>query len=111
MCQITGRSIRSSVRTQISNALVEAAHERGLKVIIDMVLAHTSDQHAWFQESRQNRTNSKADWYVWADPNPDGTPPNNWISVFGGSVWQWEACLMQYYLHHFVRGQPNLNWQ
>jgi alpha-glucosidase len=61
------------------NALVEAAHERGLKVIIDMVLAHTSDQHAWFQECRQNRTNSKADWYVWADPNPDGTPPNNWI--------------------------------
>ena len=70
------------------NAGVEAAHERGLKVIIDMVLAHTSDQHAWFQESRQNRTNSKADWYVWADPNPDGTPPNNWISVFGGSVWR-----------------------
>ena len=93
------------------NALVEAAHERGLKVIIDMVLAHTSDQHAWFQESRQNRTNSKADWYVWADPNPDGTPPNNWISVFGGSVWQWEAGRRQYYLHHFVRGQPNLNWQ
>ena len=91
------------------NALVEAAHERGLKVIIDMVLAHTSDQHAWFQESRQNRTNSKADWYVWADPNPDGTPPNNWISVFGGSVWQWEAGRRQYYLHHFVRGQPNLN--
>jgi len=73
------------------NAGVEAAHERGLKVIIDMVLAHTSDQHAWFQESRQNRTNSKADWYVWADPKPDGTPLNNWISVFGGSAWQKQA--------------------
>lgn len=92
-------------------ALIRAAHERGLKVIVDMVMAHTSDQHPWFKESRQSRTNSKADWYVWADPKPDGTAPNNWLSVFGGSVWQWEARRRQYYLHHFVRGQPNLNWQ
>jgi alpha-glucosidase len=93
------------------DALVAAAHERGLKVIIDMVLAHTSDEHPWFKESRQNRTNPKADWYVWADPKPDGTPPNNWISPFGGPAWQWEARRRQFYLHHFLRGQPNLNWQ
>lgn len=92
------------------SALLVAAHQRGLKVIIDMVLAHTSDDHEWFRESRQNRTNTKADWYVWADPNPDGTPPNNWLAAFGGPAWQWEARRQQYYLHHFLRGQPNLNW-
>jgi alpha-glucosidase len=92
-------------------SLLAAAHQRGLKVIIDMVLAHTSDQHLWFKESCRNRTNEKADWYVWADPRPDGTPPNNWSSVFGGSVWQWESRRRQYYLHHYLRSQPNLNWQ
>ncbi len=92
-------------------ALLAAAHERGLKVIIDMVLAHTSDEHNWFCESRNSRTNPKADWYVWADPNPDGTQPNNWISPFGGPAWQWEPRRQQYYLHHFLRSQPNLNWQ
>jgi len=91
-------------------ALLAAAHERGLKVIIDMVLGHTSDQHAWFCESRQNRTNAKADWFVWGDPKPDGTPPNNWISTFGGPAWQWEARRQQYYLHHYLRSQTNLNW-
>jgi alpha-glucosidase len=91
-------------------ALLTLAHERGLKVIIDMVLAHTSDQHLWFKESSRNRTNEKADWYVWADPKPDGTPPNNWASVFGGSAWQWESRRRQYYLHHYLRSQPNLNW-
>jgi alpha-glucosidase len=90
--------------------LLSAAHERGLKVIIDMVLGHTSDQHRWFQESSRDRTNPKADWYIWVDPNPDGTPPNNWISIFGGSAWQWDARRKQYYLHHYLRGQPNLNW-
>jgi alpha-glucosidase len=92
------------------NALLLAAHERGLKIIIDMVLGHTSDRHRWFQESSQNRTNPKADWYIWSDPNPDGTPPNNWLSIFGGSAWQWDARRRQYYLHHYLRGQPNLNW-
>jgi alpha-glucosidase len=92
-------------------SLLSAAHQRGLKVIIDMVLAHTSDQHLWFRESCRNRTNEKADWYVWADPKPDGTPPNNWSSVFGGSAWQWESRRRQYYLHHYLRSQPNLNWQ
>jgi alpha-glucosidase len=91
-------------------SLLAAAHERGLKVIIDMVLAHTSDEHEWFRESRTSRTNPKADWYVWAEPNPDGTPPNNWLSPFGGPAWQWEARRRQYYLHHFLRSQPNLNW-
>ena len=92
-------------------SLLSSAHERGLKVIIDMVLAHTSDQHLWFKESCLNRTNEKADWYVWADPKPDGTPPNNWSSVFGGSAWQWESRRRQFYLHHYLRSQPNLNWQ
>jgi alpha-glucosidase len=91
-------------------ALLAAAHERGLRIIVDMVLAHTSDQHLWFQESCGNRTNAKADWYVWADPKPDGTPPNNWLSVFGGSAWQWNSRRRQYYLHHYLREQPNLNW-
>jgi alpha-glucosidase len=92
------------------NALLSAAHDRGLKVIIDMVLGHTSDKHVWFQESCQSLRNPKADWYVWADPNPDGTPPNNWLSIFGGSAWQWDARRRQYYLHHYLRAQPNLNW-
>jgi len=90
--------------------LLAAAHERGLKVIVDMVLAHTSDKHPWFQESCLSRSNPKSDWYVWADANPDGTPPTNWISVFGGSAWQWDARRRQYYLHHYLRSQPNLNW-
>jgi alpha-glucosidase len=90
--------------------LIGGAHERGIKVIVDLVLPHTSDEHPWFQESRQNTVNPKADWYVWADPKPDGTPPNNWLSVFGGSAWQWDSRRQQYYLHHYLRGQPNLNW-
>jgi alpha-glucosidase len=90
--------------------LISAAHERNLKVVIDLVMAHTSDEHAWFKESRDSRTNAKADWYVWADPKPDGTPPNNWLSVFGGSAWQWDSRRRQYFLHHFLRSQPNLNW-
>jgi alpha-glucosidase len=75
-----------------------------------MVLAHTSDEHGWFQESRQSQTNAKADWYVWVDPKPDGTPPNNWQAAFGGSAWQWDSRRRQYYLHHYLRSQPNLNW-
>jgi alpha-glucosidase len=91
-------------------ALISSAHRRGLKIIIDMVLAHTSDEHSWFQESRPSRTNAKADWYVWVDPKPDGTPPNNWQAAFGGSAWQWDSRRRQYYLHHYLRSQPNLNW-
>ncbi|SDP90675.1 alpha-glucosidase [Ectopseudomonas guguanensis] len=90
--------------------LVAAAHERGLRIIIDQVLNHCSDQHPWFAESRTSRSNDKADWFVWADPNPDGTPPNNWLSVFGGSAWTWEGRRKQYYLHNFLASQPDLNF-
>jgi alpha-glucosidase len=89
--------------------VVEKAHDLGIKVLIDQVWSHTSDQHDWFKESRQNRDNAKADWYVWADPKPDGTPPNNWMSWFGGAAWTWDSRRMQYYLHHFLREQPALN--
>jgi alpha-glucosidase len=90
--------------------LIAEAHSLGLKVIIDQVLSHTSDQHVWFRESRASRDNSKADWYVWADPKPDGTPPNNWLSVFGGSAWHWNTTRRQYYLHNFLTSQPDLNF-
>ncbi len=89
--------------------IIEKAHSLGLKVIIDQVYSHTSDEHAWFQESRADRTNPKADWYVWADPKPDGSPPSNWQSVFGGSAWQWDGPRKQYYLHNFLTSQPDLN--
>jgi alpha-glucosidase len=92
------------------DALVARAHALGLKVIIDQVLSHTSDQHAWFAASRANRSNPRADWYVWADPKPDGLPPNNWLSVFGGPAWQWDSRRRQYYLHSFLVEQPDLNF-
>jgi alpha-glucosidase len=92
------------------DAVVARAHELGLKVMIDLVLSHTSDQHPWFKESRSNRTNPRADWYVWAEPKPDGTPPNNWLSIFGGSAWTWDARREQYYLHNFLNSQPDLNF-
>jgi alpha-glucosidase len=91
------------------DALVERAHALNLKVIIDQVYSHSSDQHPWFEESRSSLTNSKADWYVWADAKPDGSPPNNWQSVFGGPAWQWDARRGQYYLHNFLAEQPDLN--
>ncbi len=90
--------------------LLEQAHAQGLKVMIDLVLSHTSDQHLWFSESRASRDNPKADWYVWADAKPDGTPPNNWLSIFGGSAWQWDSRRQQYYLHNFLSSQPDLNF-
>ncbi len=92
------------------DALIDMAHKLGLKVMIDLVLSHTSDQHPWFQESRASRDNPKADWYVWADPKPDGTPPNNWLSIFGGPAWHWDARREQYYLHNFLATQPDLNF-
>ncbi len=90
--------------------LIAQAHARGIKIIIDQVLSHTSDQHPWFIESRESRDNPKADWYVWADPKPDGTPPNNWLSIFGGCGWEWEPRRGQYYLHNFLKTQPDLNY-
>jgi alpha-glucosidase len=89
--------------------LLARAHDLGLKVVIDQVYAHTSDAHIWFQESRASRNNPKADWYVWADPRPDGTPPNNWLSVFYGPCWTWDGRREQYYMHNFLPSQPNLN--
>lgn len=89
--------------------LLDEAHKRGIKIVIDQVWAHTSDTHAWFQESRQNKTNDKSDWYIWADCKPDGTPPNNWLSVFGGPCWTWDTRREQYYLHHYLTSQPKLN--
>lgn len=90
--------------------LIDEAHKKDIRIIIDQVLSHTSDQHAWFQESRQCTKNPKADWYVWADPSPDGTPPNNWLSIFGGCAWEWEPRRGQYYLHNFLKSQPDLNF-
>ena len=91
------------------DALVARAHALGLKVLIDQVWSHTSDRHPWFLDSRARRTGPRADWYVWADPSPDGTPPNNWLSVFGGPAWTWEPRRRQYFLHHFLVDQPCLN--
>jgi alpha-glucosidase len=91
------------------DALVERAHALDLKVIIDQVYSHSSDQHPWFKQSRSTRDNAKADWYVWADAQADGSPPNNWQSVFGGPAWQWDARRGQYYLHNFLTEQPDLN--
>ncbi|WP_298558187.1 alpha-amylase family glycosyl hydrolase [uncultured Aliiroseovarius sp.] len=90
--------------------LISTAHGLGLKVMIDLVLSHTSDQHPWFKESRQDCENDRANWYVWADPKPDGTPPTNWLSIFGGSAWQWAGKREQYYLHNFLTSQPDLNF-
>ena len=91
------------------DALIARAHALGLKVTIDLVFAHTSDRHAWFADSRASRDGAHADWYVWADANPDGTPPNNWQSVFGGPAWTWDARRQQYYYHQFLKEQPQLN--
>ncbi|MBH9537236.1 alpha-amylase family glycosyl hydrolase [Novosphingopyxis sp. YJ-S2-01] len=91
------------------DALVERAHALGLKLMIDQVWSHSSNQHPWFEESRQSRDNARADWYVWHDPKPDGSPPNNWQSVFGGPAWTWDARRGQYYLHNFLAEQPDLN--
>ena len=91
------------------DVLLAAAHSRGLKVIIDQVFAHTSDLHPWFAQSRATSGSARADWYVWADPRADGTPPNNWQSVFGGPAWTWDARRRQYYMHTFLKEQPQLN--
>ena len=91
------------------DAVIATAHSLGINVMIDLVLSHTSDQHDWFKESRASRDNPKADWYVWADPKPDGTPPNNWLSIFGGPAWTWDGRRQQYYLHNFLTSQPDLN--
>jgi alpha-glucosidase len=90
--------------------LLHEAHRRGIRVLMDLVLNHTSDQHPWFKESRSSRTSRKRDWYIWADPK-QGSPPSNWRAVFGGSAWEWDAQTQQYYLHSFLKEQPDLNWR
>ena len=91
--------------------LLAQAHQRGLKLIVDLVPNHSSDQHPWFLASRSARDHPKRDWYIWANPAPDGGPPNNWLSVFGGSAWEWDEATGQYYLHSFLKEQPDLNWR
>ncbi|MDB5605426.1 MAG: alpha-amylase [Bradyrhizobium sp.] len=93
------------------DALVDAAHSSGLKIILDLVPNHTSDQHPWFIESRNSQDNPKRDWYIWRDPGPDGGPPNNWLSEFGGGAWAYDASTGQYYYHAFLAQQPDLNWR
>jgi alpha-glucosidase len=91
--------------------LLDAAHGCGLKVILDLVPNHTSDQHPWFQESRSSRDNPKRAWYIWRHPAKDGGPPNNWLSSFGGCAWQYDPLTEQYYYHAFLSAQPDLNWR
>jgi len=91
--------------------LLETIHQANLKLIIDLVPNHSSDQHPWFLESRSSKINPKRDWYVWKDARDDGSPPNNWLSIFGGSAWEWDQETNQYYLHSFLKEQPDLNWR
>ncbi|HEV7371984.1 alpha-amylase family glycosyl hydrolase [Arenibaculum sp.] len=91
--------------------LVTEAHRRGMRLILDYVPNHTSDQHPWFQASRSSRDDPKRDWYIWRDPGPDGGPPNNWLSTFGGSGWEFDEATGQYYYHAFLKEQPDLNWR
>lgn len=91
--------------------LLQAAHQRGVHILMDLVFNHTSDQHPWFQESRSSCKNPKRNWYIWKDPSPRGGPPNNWQSVFGGHAWQWDKTTQQYYYHMFLPQQPDLNWR
>ena len=93
------------------DALVADAHGRGLKLILDLVPNHTSDQHPWFRESRSSRDNPKRDWYIWRDAKPDGSAPNNWLSNFGGSGWEWDEATGQFYYHAYLTQQPDLNWR
>ncbi|PQA55005.1 alpha-amylase family glycosyl hydrolase [Siphonobacter curvatus] len=93
------------------DALLEEVHARDMKLLLDLVPNHTSDQHPWFKESRSSRDNPKRNWYLWKDARPDGSEPNNWLSEFGGSAWQWDETTQQYYYHAFLASQPDLNWR
>ena len=97
--------------TEQFKELVEKLHANDIKMVMDFIPNHTSSKHEWFKESRTSRTNPKRDWYIWADPKPDGTPPNNWLSAFGGSAWELDKMTNQYYYHAFDEDQPDLNWR
>lgn len=97
-------------RLQDFKVLLEETHKRGIKLIMDFVPNHTSDQHPWFVESKSSKNNSKRDWYIWAEGRGKNQPPNNWLSVFGGSGWEWDESSGQYYYHSFLKQQPDLNW-
>jgi len=96
---------------QTFTRLIEELHRRGMRLVMDFVPNHTSHEHPWFLESRSSRENPKRNWYIWRDPKPDGSPPNNWLSVFGGSAWTLDETTHQYYLHSFLKSQPDLNWR
>ena len=96
---------------QSFDRLLADAHRRGLRIILDLVPNHTSDRHPWFDESRRDRASERRDWYIWRDPAPDGGPPNNWQSEFGGSAWELDEATGQYYYHAFAVEQPDLNWR
>ena len=91
--------------------LIAEARKRDIRIVMDLVFNHTSNENEWFLESRSSRTNAKSDWYIWADPREDGSAPNNWRSIFGGSAWEYDETREQYYLHTFLREQPDLNWE
>jgi alpha-glucosidase len=93
------------------DALLSEVHKRGMKLILDLVPNHSSDQHPWFIESRSSRDSQKRNWYLWKDAKPDGSPPNNWLAAFGGSAWEWDEKTQQYYYHAFLKEQPDLNWR
>jgi alpha-glucosidase len=90
--------------------LVEEARARGIRILLDLVPNHTSDRHPWFVDARTSKDAPHRDWYVWADPRPDGSPPNNWISIFGGPAWEYDPATARYFLHNFLVEQPDLNW-
>ena len=91
--------------------LLSNIHQRGMKLILDLVVNHTSDEHPWFIESKSSKSKCKRDWYIWADPKPDGSEPNNWESIFNGSTWEFDESTKQYYFHLFSKKQPDLNWE
>lgn len=92
------------------NLLLESVHQRGMKLILDLVVNHTSDEHPWFIESKSSKDNPKRDWYIWQEPKPDGSEPNNWESIFNGSTWEYDDTTGEYYFHLFSKKQPDLNW-
>ena len=96
---------------EVVDELLAKAHERGMKIMLDFIPNHTSHEHPWFQEAKSSRDNPKRDWYIWCDPDEDGGPPNNWLSPFGGSMWEWDDATGQFYLHTFLKEQPDLNWR